>query len=125
VGYRFIGEIPVETLYPQWSAKLDQRLVLVEAFSPAGYSIPAKHLAIIKGSEGALTFGDRTVGYASPGDSLTWRYADSCHIASAGPFKLTITTFEKQFHFQLKQPMPEARYNQLRLDIGKKNGRIQ
>jgi hypothetical protein len=38
---------------------------------------------------------------------------------------LTITTLEKGFNFQLKQPITEARYNQLWLQIEKKNGRIQ
>jgi hypothetical protein len=32
---------------------------------------------------------------------------------------------EKQFHFQLKQAINESTYNQLWLEIEKKNGRIQ
>jgi hypothetical protein len=46
-------------------------------------------------------------------------------VSSSGPFQLTITTFEKQFDFQLKQPLSEARYNRLWLDIERKNGYIQ
>jgi len=36
------------------------------------------------------------------------------------PFQLTITTLEKPFNFQLKQPITEARYNDLWLQIEKK-----
>ena len=125
VAYTFAGKIPVDDLYAQWRTRLDQRLVVAHAFGVSDYSIPAKHLATIKGSEGMLTFGAETVVYASPGDSRTWRYSDIRDIASSGPFQLTITTFEKQFNFQLKQAMSETRYNQIWLDIEKKNGRIQ
>jgi len=125
VSYTFTGKIPVETLYPQWRARLDQRFVAAVA-EPSGQSgIPAKLLSTIKGSEGLLTFAPDSVIYASPRDSRTWRYSDIQFIGSSGPFELTITTFEKQFHFQLKQPMPEPRYNQLWLDIERRNGRIQ
>jgi hypothetical protein len=125
VAYTFTGEIPVETLYVQWREKLDQRLVMAEAVKMSGYTIPAKHLAAIKGSEGMLTFAPDAVAYDAAGDARTWRYRDIQLVSSSGPFQLTITTFEKQFNFQLKQAMPEARYNQLWLDIEKKNGRIQ
>ena len=127
VAYTFSGEIPVETLYAQWRAKLDQRFVAAVGEEPGepGYSLPARHVAAIKGSEGRLTFAGNGVVYDAGGDARTWRYSDIQFVSSSGPFQLTITTFEKQFNFQLKQPMPEARYNQLWLDIEKKNGRIQ
>ena len=62
------------------------------------------------------------------------RYSDIAGISSSGPFQLTVTTFEqarshygdrKEFNFQLKQPIPETRYNQLWMDIERKSGRIQ
>ena len=46
-------------------------------------------------------------------------------ISTSNPFQLTVTTLEKQFHFQLKQAITESTYNQLWLEIEKKNGRIQ
>ena len=90
----------------------------------------------ITGTEGALAFGADAIVYstAAPGESRTWRYSDVDSISSSGPFQLTITTFEralshyghrKGFNFELKQPITEARYNRIWLDIQEKNGRIQ
>ena len=84
-----------------------------------------KQLALIKGTQGTLTFGGNAVVYDTPIAPRTWRYSDIQFISSAGPFQLTITTLEKQFDFQLKQAINESTYNQLWLDIEKKNGRIQ
>jgi len=125
VSYTFTGKIPIEAVFPQWRAKLDQRFVAAVGQTSDLPSLPAKHLAAIRGSEGALTFASDSIVYAAPNDSRTWRYSDIQFISSSGPFQLTVTTFEKQFNFQLKQPMPESRYNQLWLDIERKNGRIQ
>jgi hypothetical protein len=126
VAYTFTGKIPVETLYPEWRAKLDQRFVAALADEASDIeSIAVKHVNLLRGTEGLLSFTQDSVIYASSGDSRTWRYSDIRSISSSGPFQLTITTFEKQFHFQLKQPMAEPRYNQLWLDIERKNGRIQ
>jgi hypothetical protein len=128
VAYTFTGKIPTETLYPQWRARLDQRFV---AAVPEGQGsdlprIPVKLVGLMKGSEGTLLFAPESVIYTAPAPaSRTWRYSDIQFISSSGPFQLTITTFEKQFNFQLKQPMPESRYNRLWLDIEKRNGRIQ
>ena len=124
-AYTFTGKFPTESLYRQWSATLDQRFVAALPEKQAGIVIPVKQLALIKGSEGALTFAAQTVTYDSPSAPRTWRYSDIQHISSSGPFQLTLTTLEKQFIFQLKQPISEGTYNQLWLDIEKKNGRIQ
>jgi hypothetical protein len=129
-AYEFTGAIPAEELYGMWRDKLDQRLTASVANAPAAplWSIPAKHLRAIAGSEGTLAVTDDAISYESAADSRTWRYRDIRNISSSGPFELTITTFEpsdKQFHFQLKQPITEARYNQLWFQIEKKNGRIQ
>ena len=134
--FEFRGTIPAG-LAARWSAKLDQRFVARLAPADAsGWSLPVKHLQRVKGSEGKLTFGPDQIVYATPAkeDSRTWRYEDIEGISSSGPFQLTITTFErarshygdrKGFNFQLKQALNEAQYNQLWLDIEKKNGRIQ
>ena len=84
-----------------------------------------KQLALTKGTQGILTFGANAVVYDTPLAPRTWRYADIQFISSANPFQLTITTLEKQFNFQLKQAITEPTYNQLWLEIEKKNGRIQ
>lgn len=135
-GYEFTGKVP-EDLYAMWSAKLDQRFVAeVAAAGVSGWSLPVKHLKRVKGSQGELTFGADQIAYltAAKEDSRTWRYQDIENISSSGPFQLTITTYEralshygdrKGFNFQLKQALNEAQYNQLWLDIQKKNGRIQ
>ena len=134
-AFEFTGEVPRELL-PLWSAKLDQRFVAEVAEKAEGWTLEAKHLLRVKGSEGTLTFGAGRIAYATAAkdDSRTWRYQDIENISSSGPFQLTVTTFErakshygdrKGFNFQLKQALNEAQYNQLWLDIQKTNGRIQ
>lgn len=91
------------------------------------FAIPVKHLKSIVGSQGTLEFGADSIEYATeaPGESRTWRYSDIDSISSSGQFQLTITTIEKGFNFELKEALSESRYNQIWLDIQKKNGRIQ
>jgi hypothetical protein len=129
VAYTFTGEFPIDLLEHQWSVTLDQRFVAavsIEGTNPApALSIPVKQLALTKGTQGILTFGGNAVVYDTPVAPRTWRYSDIQFISSANPFQLTITTLEKQFDFQLKQAITESTYNQLWLDIEKKNGRIQ
>jgi hypothetical protein len=128
-AYDFRGSIAAVELYPMLSRKMDQRFVarLAEPPEPAGVSLPVKLLGRITGSEGTLDFADGAVVYSTPakGESRTWRYSDIDNISSSGRFQLTITTAEKSFNFQLKQPLAEARYNELWLSVEKKNGRIQ
>lgn len=128
-GYTFTGKIPAEELYALLRERMDQRFVaaLGEVSGPVSFSLPVKHLRPMVGSEGTLAFGADAIVYSTPAkaESRTWRYSDIESIASSGPFQLTITTLEKGFNFQLKQPITEARYNQLWLQIEKKNGRIQ
>lgn len=131
--FNFTGKLPADELYRQWSAKLDQRFVAAVAPGDAqgdavsGQSFGVKRLGLVTGSEGILTFAAETIVYATPSkdQSRTWRYSDVQTIASSGAFQLTITTLETQFNFQLKQPITEAGYNELWLQIEKKNGRIQ
>ena len=123
VTYNFTGVIPSAELYARWNAALDQRFVaeVDVAGERPGLKFPAKLLDFTKGTESTLVFAQDLVGFGAH----TWRYSDIQSIASSGPFQLSITTLEKQFRFQLKQPINESTYNQLWLEIEKKNGRIQ
>jgi len=129
LSYTFTGRFPTEALQRQWSAKLDQRFVAAVSLEDASglpdFQFPVKQLALTKGTQGILTFGANAVVYDTPLAPRTWRYTDIHFISSANPFQLTITTLEKQFNFQLKQAITEPTYNQLWLEIEKKNGRIQ
>jgi hypothetical protein len=130
-GYEFTGDIPAGELYRFLAARMDQRFVAELApaggSSPAAQSIPAKLLGRVAGSEGTLAFGAESIVWATPAKnaSRAWRYGDIDSISSAGRFDLTVNTRERDFHFQLKRPITEARYNELWLQIEKKNGRIQ
>ena len=128
-AYNFTGKIPAEDLYALLKDRMDQRFVAAvgQALRLPTWSVPAKHLKPIAGSEGILFFTAGAIVYSTPTktESRTWRYSDIENIASSGPFRLTITTLEKPFNFQLKQPITEARYNDLWLQIEKRNGRIQ
>ena len=127
VSYTFTGEFPTDDLQRQWSATLDQRFVAAvgQASGLSSLEFQVKQLALTKGTEGTLTFGATAVVYDTSREPRTWRYKDIQFISSANPFQLTITTLEKQFRFQLKQAITESAYNQLWLEIEKKNGRIQ
>jgi len=128
-AYEFTGDIPAEELYAFLRGRMDQRLVAAISEPPAaaGTVLPVKHLTSFGGSQGQLAFGPDAIVYATPAkrESRTWRYADIARISSSGPFQLTVTTLEKDFNFQLKQPLDEARYNQLWLEIEKRSRRIQ
>ncbi|HLK63780.1 MAG TPA: hypothetical protein VKU19_10105 [Bryobacteraceae bacterium] len=129
-GYQFTGTIPADEVYAILRERMDQRLVAMLGTPPgagAALTVPVKHLGHITGSEGTLAFQDGAVVYSTPKaeESRTWRYIDIENISSSSRFDLTITTLEKDFHFQLKQPLAEAGYNELWLRIEKKNGRIQ
>jgi hypothetical protein len=128
-AYTFTGKIPAEELYALLKDRMDQRFVAAvgQTTGLPTWSVSVKHLRPIAGSEGTLEFGADAIVYSTPAkaESRTWRYSDIENIGSSGPFQLTITTLEKGFNFQLKQPITEARYNELWLQIEKKNGRIQ
>ena len=128
-AYTFTGKIPAEELYALLKDRMDQRFVAAvgQAIGLPSWSLPVKHLRPVVGSEGTLEFGADAIVYSTParGESRTWRYSDIDSIGSSGEFQLTITTLEKDFNFQLKQPITDGRYNQLWLQLEKKNGRIQ
>lgn len=126
VAYTFKGKFPIEALAGQWNAKLDQRFVAAVAVAqPSGLQLPVKQLGLMKGTQGTLTFGKESVVFDAARNARSWRYSDIQFLSSDGPFQLTVTTLEKQFQFQLKQAITESAYNQLWLEIEKKNGRIQ
>jgi hypothetical protein len=137
-SYRFTGKVPAAELYSLLRDRLDQRFVAAmgqEAALPA-WTFPVKHLGRITGTEGTLSFGADTVTYstAAKDDSRTWRYSDIDNISSSGPFQLTVTTFErdkytfgdrKGFNFELKERITEAAYNEIWMQIQRKNGKIK
>ncbi len=127
--YEFTGSIPAASLYALLRDRMDQRFVaqVEQALGLPTLALPVKHLARVLGSEGTLAFTPDSIVYATPAknQARTWRYQDIDSISSSGRFQLTITTLEKGFNFQLKQPITEAQYNQLWLQIEKTNGRIQ
>jgi hypothetical protein len=115
--------------------RLDQRFVVEIAERPRGplWEVPVKHLRRFGGDQGVLRVGSDTIIYSSQDEdsSRTWRYQDIDNISSSGPFQLTITTFErakmdygnrKQFNFQLKQRLDEARYTDLWLRLNRSKG---
>jgi len=134
--YEFRGTVPAAELYALLKARMDQRLVaeLAQAPGSAIWTLPAKHLGRA-GSQGTLDLTADTIAYRTEAkdESRTWRYTDIAAISSSGPFQLTITTYEhapahyggrKDFNFELQQPISEARYNQLWLQVEMQNGRI-
>jgi hypothetical protein len=135
-SYEFSGVVPAAELYALLKDRMDQRLV-AEIALPAGvtaWSLPVKHVGRA-GSLGMLELTPETIAYrtAAKDESRTWRYSDIAAIGSSGPFQLTIVTFErapaqyggrKDFNFELRQPITEARYNLLWLQVEMKNGSI-
>ncbi len=112
--------------YDFLKGKLDQRFVAALADGGAGsdWEIPAKHLTRFGGDHGVLAFNGDSVVFQTDkqGRSRTWRFSDIENISSTGPFRLTLTTYErarshygdrKSFQFQLKRPLEEARYDEL------------
>lgn len=106
--------------------QLEQRFVtsLDEPASPILWAAPVKLTGRIQGSQGALRVTADHIVYTTgvPWLSRTWRYDDIENIASAHPFDLSIVTRERnglwnsgarEFRFQLKQPLTEARFNEL------------
>jgi hypothetical protein len=114
-----------QKVYLEWRDRLDQRLIaaLPDAEVKPIWQLPAKLIGW-RGSGGQLIVGTDRIVYreAKSGQSRTWRYADIENVASAGEFDLSIVSAERhgvwnsnsrEFRFQLKQPLPEARYNDL------------
>lgn len=104
-----------DRLYPVLAAKLDQRFI-ADLPSPAAgvlWEAPAKMLHRTGGSNGTLRIAADRIVFESPHASRTWRIADVANLSSAGPFELSITSLDGETRFQLKQALPEDRYNEL------------
>lgn len=112
--------------YQMLKDRLDQRLVaaLSDADVKPDWTIPARLTERFGGANGILKFAPERVIFSTdrPGRSRTWRWRDIDNLSSSGPFELTLISFErarthfgnrKGFNFQLKQPLPEERYNAL------------
>lgn len=114
-------------LYAAWRDTLDARFVaaLADPGVARQWEVPVKLAVGRGGSQGALIVGndDQVVYRTTQGEeSRTWRIRDIASVSSDGPFDLTITTHEKEFRFQLKEAMPEDRYNGLWRRINRANG---
>ncbi len=137
-GYEFIALPPgfADKVYAVWRDRLDQRFIadLPDKQVRVQWEVPAKLLGAIQGSQGVIRVGEDRIVYQTdkPGQSRTWRLEDINNIASAGPFDLSVVTSEhsralnsgsREFRFQLKQPLPEARYDDLwrRLNTSKQS----
>jgi hypothetical protein len=116
----------VQQLYRFLRTRMDQRFIaaLADPDIQPEWQLEAKLRDRLGGSDGTLLVSGNSVVYKceAPGESRTWRFSDIDNIAGAGPFDLTITTFERiglgraprrEFRFQLKQPLSESRYNAL------------
>lgn len=128
-GYQFTLPKGGETFvaaYVFLKKHLDERLVaeLADDDVKPLWEIPVKRLGTLKGSEGALLVGPERIVYRTErlGQSRTWRLPDIESISSSGRFQLTLTTHErarahyesmKEFHFQLKQPLDDKRFEAL------------
>jgi hypothetical protein len=134
--YEFaLGAGDVRAAYELLKDRLDQRLVaaLPDERVKAEWEIPVKLTGRFGGADGVLKFAaDRVVfESARAGRSRTWRWRDIDNLSSAGPFELTLVSFErarthygnrKGFHFQLKQPLAEERYNGLWRRLNREKG---
>lgn len=112
------------SLYPLLSARLDQRFVasVADPHVETLWSSPAKMLRGRSGANGTLTVGAGRIVFDSPSRSRTWRYSDIRNITSEGPLELTIFSADRDTRFQLKQVLPEDRYNDLWRRIWEGNG---
>jgi hypothetical protein len=115
-----------EKLYPFLLSKLGQRLIaeLNEPLSKPLWQANVKLRRGRAGSQGTLLVGDEQIVYQTEvrGQSRTWRYKDIDNLSSASPFELNLMVLERsgwsrgtptEFRFQLKDPLPENRYNDL------------
>ena len=123
-------KLPADTPLTDYDATLRQGLSMryVARFSrPADspeWSLAAKHLSRFGGVLGVLesTPEGLTFRAEKPDESRTWRWGDIEKVSSAGPYELTLTTYERarlhygsrrDFTFQLREALTPARFQQL------------
>jgi len=122
----FVGSTPAAELVALLRDRMGAKLVAAIAEPESGaWKLAAR--ALHPESQGTLAIGSSSIAYqtAAAGESRTWRFADIETLSSAGEFELTIGTPEKTFHFQLKEPLAENRYDALWMELQKRTGRIQ
>ncbi|MGD0775942.1 MAG: hypothetical protein ABSC05_24255 [Candidatus Solibacter sp.] len=133
--FDLVSDKTFEDAYLFLKGRLDQRFVaeIPDRVSAVLWEIPVKHLLRFGGDEGVLQVGADEIVYksAKKSESRTWRYQDIENVSTSGPFRLTITTFEraklhygdlKGFNFELKQRLEEAQYNDLWLRLNRSKG---
>ena len=124
----------VTSALPLLRAHLDQRFIeAVPQNGHATWRLEAKLQRKFTGIDGALAGGPDQITFEAkrPEESRTWRIADIDSITSSGPYDLTITTYERarlsradrsDFHFQLKDRLPDERYNALWRKVNEAKG---
>lgn len=109
--------------------QLGSRLVVAlrdvsEGAEAVRWELPAKRTGLLQGVEGSLAFTGAELVFqaAKAEESRRWLLADIETIAQTGPYSLTVTVPERaladqggyrSFSFQLKQPLRDARYQEL------------
>jgi len=120
-------EVPKELVAASatFRSALGQRFVEASAASVTPlWHVEARLQKKFSGVDGTLSAspGEITFKAERPDDTRTWRIEDIDSISSSGPYDLTFTTYERarlsradrtDFHFQLKERLPEVRYNAL------------
>lgn len=98
---------------------------MVPRVQPA-YEVPVKHLHTLGGCEGVLQFTPNWIIYRTdhPEDQRSWRRdREVLSVLSTGRYDLEVEVYEKEgqdllhtrrFRFQLKQPLDERFYRELR-----------
>jgi hypothetical protein len=113
-------------LFAGWRGRLDTRFVaaLADPLVRGEWQVPVKLAVGRGGSQGVLLVSGDGMVYSTKGEaeSRTWRDRDIESVSSSGPFDLTVTTPEREFRFQLKEALPEARYNALWRRIARSGG---
>ena len=111
-------------VYQRLASHMDQRLIarVATPLSDALWSMPAKMLDGRSGSNGILTIGADRIVFESEKDSRTWRYADIEGVTSENALELTLNSLDRETRLQLKQRLPESRYNDLWHRISEANG---
>jgi len=115
-----------EQLYQYLAGRLDQRFVarLADASVAPLWAIDVKVLRGRNGASGKLKIGADRIVFESPvpGDSRTWRYLDIQLVTRGDPFHLSVAAIDGEVRFQLKEALPEERYNWLWRRVAQSSG---
>lgn len=98
--------------------------VVREEADAVHWEVPAKRTGLLQGVEGTLAFTGEAIVFraAKAGESRRWVLAEIETLAQTSRYSLTVTAPERaladqggyrSFSFQLKQPLSEARYQEL------------